>query len=146
MLKLSSNKQWFVYNGKSIYIIQTANIGSQPAGLIKYLKTSNIAFQIELLEVSLVCSLLVFKPIRILISLGLFSFWFCHLFSCCSLILLWYKNEAVVLWFFFWKKNITYCSYYTMCYVIFPVDYPGRTSMFTEFELKQITYLQRSAP
>lgn len=31
-----------------------------------------------------------------------------------------------------------------MCYVIFPVDYPGRTSMFTEFELKQITYLQRS--
>lgn len=33
-----------------------------------------------------------------------------------------------------------------MCDVIFPVDYPtGRTNMFTVFELKQITYLQRSA-
>lgn len=76
ILKLSSNKQWFVYIGKSSYIIQTANIGSQPARLIKYLRSSNIAFQIELLEFSLVCSLLVFTPIRILISLGLFSFWF----------------------------------------------------------------------
>lgn len=76
ILKLSSNKQWFVYTGKSIYIIQTANIGSQPAGLIKYLTSSNIAFQIELLEVSLLCNLLVFEPITILISLGLFSFWF----------------------------------------------------------------------
>lgn len=25
ILKLSSNKQWFVYTGKSIYVIQTAN-------------------------------------------------------------------------------------------------------------------------
>lgn len=32
-----------------------------------------------------------------------------------------------------------------MCDVIFPVDYPDRTNMFTEFELKQIKYLQRSA-
>lgn len=30
-----------------------------------------------------------------------------------------------------------------MCDVIFPVDYPGRTNMFMEFELKQITYLQK---
>lgn len=116
--------------------------GSQPARLIKYLKSSNIALQIELLEVSLVCSLLVFKPMKILISLGLFSFWFCHLFSCCSLILLWYKNGTVVLGLFFGKK---YCFYYAMCDVIFPVDYPGRSNMFMEFELKQITYLQRSA-
>lgn len=90
------------------------------------------------------CNLLVFKPMKILISLGLFSFWFCSLFSCCSLILLWYKNGTVVLGLFFGKK-ITYCSYYAMCDVIFPVDYPGRTNMFTEFELKQITYLQKSA-
>lgn len=38
-----------------------------------------------------------------------------------------------------------YCFYYAMCDVIFPVDYPGRSNMFMEFELKQITYLQRSA-
>lgn len=43
----------------------------------------------------------------------------------------------------FLKKK--YCSYYAMCDVIFPVDYPDRTNMFTEFELKQIKYLQRSA-
>lgn len=32
-----------------------------------------------------------------------------------------------------------------MCDVIFPVDYPGRSNMSMEFELKQITYLQRCA-
>lgn len=30
-----------------------------------------------------------------------------------------------------------------MCDVIFPVDYPGRSNVFIEFELKQIKYLQR---
>lgn len=50
--------------------------GSQPARLIKCIKSSNIAFQIELLEISLVCSLPVLKPMRIMISLGLFSLWF----------------------------------------------------------------------
>lgn len=106
ILKLSSNKQWFVYTGKSIYIIQITNIGSQPARLIKYLKSSNIAFQIELLEVSLLCSLLVFKPIRILISLGLFSFWF-YLVTCSAAVHWYYYGTKMKLlfWDCFLKKK-----------------------------------------
>lgn len=102
-----------------------------------------------LLEVSLVCSLLVFKKIIILINLELFSLEFLFvsiglMFSCCSLIFLWQKNEAVVLHLFF-EKEIIYCSYYAMCDVLFPVDYPGRSNMSMKFELKEIKYLQRCA-
>lgn len=144
-MKSSSNKQWFVYTGKSYRHNPNSKqtlTGSQPARLMKYLKISNIAFQIELLEVSLVRSLLVFKPMRILIRLGLFSFSFYLplvqlLFTDITMV----QNQSCCFGIVF-EKKLTYCSYCAMCDVIFPVDYPGRTNMFMEFELKQITYLQ----
>lgn len=84
---------------------------------------------------------------RILISFGLFSFWFSFISVSCSAAVHWYYHGTkmnLLFWVCFLKK-IIYCSYYAMCDVILPVDYPGRSNVFMEFELKQIKSLQRCA-